>query len=116
MGDRMMSFHEQLVRLIDYEEVNAVAYEDVSFAVGQGGKIIGYQTGIVLAVCAAREILCGNVAVSTLKKHATGHGRAKKPDMIVAARKLGADPQDDNEADAILVAEWMAQNIRAVAK
>jgi Holliday junction resolvasome RuvABC endonuclease subunit len=110
VGVRMRAFRELLREALKLAD--AVAYEDVSFAVGQGGKIIGYQTGILLAECAGRELLCADVGVPALKKFSTGNGRATKPDMIVAARKFGGEPKDDNEADAILVAEWLAQNMR----
>lgn len=41
------------------------------------------------------------VAIATIKKFATGAGNAGKRQMIDAARELGFDVADDNEADAI---------------
>ncbi len=41
------------------------------------------------------------VAPSTLKKFITGSGRASKKDVTEAVRKLGFNPADDNEADAL---------------
>lgn len=52
---------------------------------------------------------CG-VHSGTLKKWATGKGAAKKPEMIESARKYKPDVADDNEADAILIAVWGAEN------
>ena len=48
-----------------------------------------------------------NVAVPTLKKWATGSGKATKEDMIRAARDLGGrEPIDDNHADAMLLCAY----------
>lgn len=53
-----------------------------------------------------------HVAVPTLKKWATGDGRATKEDMIRAACDLGwQQPVDDNHADAILICKWGEENV-----
>ena len=46
------------------------------------------------------------VHTATLKKFATGSGRANKQDMIEAARTRGWQPVDDNEADAQLLLDY----------
>jgi len=47
------------------------------------------------------------VNVSTVKKWATGSGKATKEDMINAARALDwMEPVDDNHADAMLICKW----------
>jgi Holliday junction resolvasome RuvABC endonuclease subunit len=40
------------------------------------------------------------VAPASLKLFATGHGRAKKPEMVEACKAEGGEPANDNEADA----------------
>lgn len=40
---------------------------------------------------------------AAVKKHWTGRGNAKKPDMIVACRQRGWEVKDDNEADALAI-------------
>ena len=50
--------------------------------------------------------LVRSVAISTVKKHFAGSGKAKKPDMIAAARSRGWSPGDDNEADALAVLSY----------
>lgn len=54
------------------------------------------------------------IGTTSLKKHATGSGRAEKPEMIQAAQRLwpGLVCEDDNEADARLVAAWMSDKLR----
>ena len=40
-------------------------------------------------------------SATEIKKFATGKGNANKEAMIEAAKELGYNPKDDNEADAI---------------
>jgi hypothetical protein len=49
----------------------------------------------------ANRIPCAGVRVGMIKRHVTGSGKAEKGAMITAARALGFDPKDDNEADAL---------------
>ena len=52
-----------------------------------------------------RVLECNN---SIIKKHATGNGNAPKGSMIKAARDMGWNPKDDNEADALWLADYAA--------
>lgn len=45
----------------------------------------------------------GGFVATSIKKHATGNGRAEKEDMIAACRAIGLDPKTDDEADAIWI-------------
>lgn len=49
----------------------------------------------------ARNIRCYDYSPQTIKKFLTGDGRAKKPDMVRAARARGYNVNNDHEADAI---------------
>ena len=48
--------------------------------------------------------------VGTIKKFATGNGRAGKPLIIAAARSWGFEPADDNEADALALLHYLKVN------
>jgi len=52
------------------------------------------------------------VHTSTLKKFATGSGRANKNDMIAAAKAKGWNPQDDDEADAQHLLDYAVEELR----
>jgi Holliday junction resolvasome RuvABC endonuclease subunit len=41
------------------------------------------------------------ISVKVIKKHITGNGNSKKEAVIEAVKKLGFNPKDDNEADAL---------------
>jgi Holliday junction resolvasome RuvABC endonuclease subunit len=51
------------------------------------------------------------VHTATLKKFATGSGKADKDAMIAAARARGWTPQDDNEADALWLLEYAKREL-----
>ena len=52
-------------------------------------------------VCRRRDVTCTEVNNATVKKFWAGTGRAKKPEMIAAARGFGFPVDDDNQADAL---------------
>lgn len=56
--------------------------------------------------CEVNRIPLVQVNVATIKKHWTGSGRAKKPDMIAEAKRRGLSPADDNEADALALLDY----------
>jgi Holliday junction resolvasome RuvABC endonuclease subunit len=58
--------------------------------------------GAARLTCSLLGIGFMDVPNQVIKKHATGKGNAKKPDMIVAAReRWGIEIIDDNHADAL---------------
>ncbi len=87
-----------------------VAYEQAHFRGGAATEIcVGLQTR-AQEIAAEWGVESAPVPTSTLKKWATGVGRAEKPAMIAwAAGKIGRQPEDDNEADAIAVGLWAAE-------
>jgi len=102
-GKRWLSFREFLTaRAREAGGIQAVYYEDVK---NHAGVLAAHVYGGFLAVlelwCAANNIPLYGVGVGTIKKHATGRGNAKKPDMIAAAQAMGVRVVDDNQADAV---------------
>jgi len=67
--------------------------------------ILHGQVAIVQLWCALKGIPCQDVPIGTIKKHATDKGNASKSDMIAAVQASGYDPKDDNQADAIAIAD-----------
>lgn len=94
-------------------KVDVVAYEAAHH---RGGAATQLCVGMVTDVLAwAADIGAETMPVhtGTLKKFATGRGNAGKPEMVQAAKDLGYDPEDDNEADACLLLEYVLDDLKA---
>ena len=61
--------------------------------------------GVLEMCCRDHGIECREVPPATAKKRLTGSGRAKKPAMILAARRLGLPVETEDEADGAAV--WL---------
>ncbi len=66
----------------------------------------------VQAFAANHNIELMPVHTATLKKFATGKGNAGKSEMIKAAENRGWKVSDDNEADAVLLLEYAAEELK----
>lgn len=65
--------------------------------------------GVTELIAHRRQIpIVREVNVSSVKKHWTGNGRAKKFEMIDAARARGFAPRTDDEADALAAMDFAA--------
>jgi Holliday junction resolvasome RuvABC endonuclease subunit len=82
----------------------------------RGGAATVVTVGLmaeVLSFAAENGIETMAVHSATLKKFATGSGRANKKDMVRAAKRLGWDDvEDDNEADASLLLGFAAKELQ----
>lgn len=99
----------RFVRLSHYLEafrqVDELYYEEVNHHAGTAAAhIYGGIVAVIQAFCEERSIPYSGIPVGTVKKYATGKGNANKAAMVRAARALGIDTDNDNEADAIFVA------------
>lgn len=105
-GMRFLRFERWLNEMLDFG-VEAVYFEEVRAHAGTtAAHVYGGLLAFLTAVCEKRKIPHEGVPVGTIKKHATGHGKANKVSMIQAAQRRGHDPEDDNEADALAIAYW----------
>jgi Holliday junction resolvasome RuvABC endonuclease subunit len=67
----------------------------------QGAGLTGMVQGVVRLALLGQEIPYVLVVGSTLKKYATGDGRADKSDLRMALfQRAGIDERDDNKVDA----------------
>lgn len=57
----------------------------------------------ITAYCEDNDIPYRGVGVKSIKKFITGNGGGKKNGVILAVKKKGFTPKDDNEADAIAI-------------
>lgn len=119
---------------------DAVAYEDVKYSpprefflnkkfgipavlarVATASEVLGGLKVTVATWAQEHNLLSNGYAIATIKKFATGNGRANKEDMIAAANKTLGTAFDqskykadglDNVADAAFVLLLLLQNIR----
>ncbi len=97
-GQRFLAFAKWLDRFTPTH----VYFEAVRRHIGtDAAHIYGGMLAILTSHCEAAQIPYLGVPVGTIKKHATGRGNAKKPEMIAAMVAKGHAPKDDNEADAL---------------
>ncbi len=84
------------IDLVYFEEVRRHLGVDASHAYG---GFLAYLTGW----CEEKnpKIPYLGIPVKAIKKHMTGNGNSKKEVVIEAVKKLGFNPKDDNEADAL---------------
>jgi hypothetical protein len=87
------------VAAIWFEEVRRHAGTDAS-------HIYGGLMATLTAWAELRGVPYQGVPVGTIKRHATGKGKADKAAMVAAVRARGFSPADDNEADAIALLLW----------
>jgi Holliday junction resolvasome RuvABC endonuclease subunit len=87
-----------------------IAYEQAHFRGGAATEIcVGLQTR-AQEQAAEWGVESAPVSTGTLKRWATGKGSADKVAMMAwAATAMGRDPVDDNEADAVAVGLWAAE-------
>lgn len=114
LEERLLQFRSDLSTLFMHYQPDLVAYE-VAHMRGGGPTRSGVGMETVLRM---ECYLCGipvfGVHSLTLKKFATGSGKAEKPEMIEAVNVFLAGARvvtDDNEADAIHVARWGVVNV-----
>ena len=109
-GLMFLKFRRWLDDLVQMNpEIAIIAYEAAHHRGGAATEICVNLAGRAQEVAAQYGIVTAPVQTNTLKLFATGHGNADKGMMIEAAAKvLGRDPIDDNEADSVAISMWAA--------
>lgn len=99
-------FYDTVYDFIVEHNITRIVVEDVTAGGAQGGYrtsvSLAFWHGILNLICDELEIpRPSSVNLSTIKKFATGNGKADKGQMIKACKdKWGRIPVSDNEADA----------------
>jgi len=105
---RWLSDVDQLAARSTGEGLALIAYEQPHHRGGHATEVgHGFSTRLQEHAAATPGCECVAIHSSTLKKHATGSGRAGKAEMIAAARvRWSLEPTDDNHADALMILSW----------
>lgn len=106
-AEKWLRFQHEIVEVAARGELDVLVYEEQQHIRGRYALLSwGWQV-VILMFCRCADVRPVAVNASTLKKWATGSGRASKADMIVAAReRFGVGTEDDNEADAVCLLSW----------
>lgn len=107
-GLRFLRLRYKIEEAVGRHGVKAVYYEDVRHHVAvQAAHVYGGLQAEIEAFCAAWDLPCTGVNVTTIKRCATGKSVAEKAEMVAAtARKWPLVPiTDDNMPDALWIAE-----------
>lgn len=105
-GDRLNRLADYIRGAYDSLGFDLIAFEDASFGSPNPNVQAMHNelAGIIKAVAAQCDVDARGVKPSQIKSFATGNGRAKKHEMIRAAKvKLGIDTTNDNVADALWI-------------
>ena len=111
-GVRLLAFRQWLAAkrteiMAAGETLNDVAYERVDFLAKDNGlnaaHVWGAQWGNLASWCAHHRIDLQGLAVSTIKKHATGHGSASRALVLDRMRARFPNVVDPDQASAVAV-------------
>ena len=106
-GMRYLRFRRHLADVHAATPLHAVAFEEVRrHAAVDAAHVYGGLLAHLSAWCEEHAVPYQGVPVGTIKKFACGKGNANKEAMIAAARELGFNPADDNEADALILLKY----------
>jgi len=100
---RLVAFRDWLGNLLDHMPADWLVFEEAHHRGGAATRSgVGMQT-VVLLVAADHDAEVACVHSLTLKKHATGSGRASKDQMLAAAMRRCPTIRfaDDNHVDAV---------------
>lgn len=107
MIDRGMSVGYLVADLIPAGTTLLVIERPIVYARGGTSSQLHQGIGAMRTILRQRlDIPTYLVSPSTIKKAATGSGRATKKQMLAAARAAGAPAKNDNEADAYWLARY----------
>lgn len=114
-GILFLKFRKWLIETCLKKEIDVIAYERAHFRGGASTEIgVGLQTHVQsLATEYHKQVYPLHTA--TIKKKATGNGRAGKQDMIKRACELsGKNITSDDEADAVLISLLAHEDLNPV--
>jgi hypothetical protein len=113
-GARFLRFRKWLADITELctrqtgQTLHLIAYEQPHHRGGHATEVAcGFSTRLQEHAAGTSGCECVSIHTATLKKRATGSGRAGKPEMIAAAReRWSLEPTDDNHADALCILAW----------
>lgn len=114
-GQRWQRFRAWLSGVVAQHQVHGIVFERVVFghSSASAADVYGGYRALVEMLADQHGLTLDSVAVSTVKKHWTGSGRADKPAMLAEAKRRGFRADSDNSADALAILSWAVAQERA---
>ena len=112
-GMRYLRFTKWL-REMDFlsDGIDQIYFEEVRRHSGvDAAHIYGGLLSHLTAWCEEEKIPYLGIPVGTIKKHITSKGNAGKSQIMIEVKKLGFNPVDDNEADALALLDLVIKKI-----
>ncbi len=92
--------------------IDQVYFEEVRRHLGvDAAHTYGGFLSHLTAWCEEEKIPYLGIPVGTIKKHITNKGNAGKSEVMNEVKKLGFNPADDNEADALALLDLVIKKI-----
>lgn len=108
---RFLMFQAWLKRVVRTYNIKLIIYEKAFL---RGGAASDFLKGFILIIrMVAVEFDCSYVGLmgTSLKKYATGNGRASKEEMVLTATQRYGKVKDDNQADALHLLAYARENL-----
>lgn len=113
-GKRFGLFDGWLCEIVYRHNIDALVFEQAHHRGGAATRVCVGLTTLVKQTAYTFRIPVSSIHSGTIKKFATGNGRASKRDMHDAAWEvLERVPVDDNEADAVFLGLCAWENIES---
>ncbi len=108
-GARWLKFRAWLASTARDADLSAIYYESLIVMPSNRPETVmmfgGFEAHLQMWA-EVNRIPLHQANISTIKRHWTGKGNAKKADMIRVCRERGLSPADDNEADALALLDY----------
>lgn len=111
-GMRFLYFDRWIYQMLAERDPYVVVYETPHQRGGHATEVLLGLVGILQKAVVESKREYVSVHSGTLKKFATGSGRASKEQMkIRAIQRFVRQIEDDNEADALHIWDWASKNV-----
>ena len=119
-ADRLKTIYDGLAAVIEEYQPDAVAVEDIFFAVNAKSTIkLGQTRGVALLAAAKADIKLAEYSPLEVKQSVVGYGRADKyqvRSMVTALLKLKQKPEPLDASDALAIAICHLHSYKARAR
>lgn len=108
LPDRLRLIHEEVVKLVDLHQPDAIATERLLFTVNKTTAMdVAKALGVVLLACSEKGIPWAEYSPPEVKQSVVGNGSADKKQVQFMVQKLlglQTAPKPDDVADALAIA------------